>query len=188
VLRRDVINQERPVIVIGLDDERNLFRLLVTYNVYRTYTFRPETEPRALLARPVGGFLHFPRSGDTAPRVVTFADFALTPSSFRVVDEDPLAAVRALPKPLLRTLTSEQGCLQCHSLRGTGARSHHLRAIDGKATGGDALPFEEYPHDALRRFLFEQDEVAQIFGVAPIRVDETAATLLIDQAARSAAR
>ena len=76
--------------MVGIDDERNLFRLLVTYNVYRTYTFKPETLPRSLLARPVGAFLHFPNASDTAPRVVTLADFALTRSSFRVVNEDPL--------------------------------------------------------------------------------------------------
>jgi hypothetical protein len=182
VLSHDQIQKERPVIVVGMDDERNLFRLLVTYNVYRTYTFKPETEPRPLLARPVGGFLYFPKA--RRPRAVTFADFALTTSSFRVIGDDPLASVRALPKPLLRTLTDEQGCLQCHSLRGAGARSHHLRALDGKPTGGDALAFEEYPREVMRRFLFEQDEVAQIFGVAPIRVDKQVATQLIDEVSR----
>ena len=150
VFSRSEIEKEKPVIVVGIDDERNLFRLLVTYNVYRTYTFKPETEPRSLLARPVGAFLHFPNASDAAPHVVTFADFALTRSSFRVANHDPLATVRALPKPLLRTLTGEQGCLQCHSLHGTGARSHHIRAVDGKPSGGDALAFEEYPREVLR--------------------------------------
>ena len=188
VFSRSEIEKEKPVIVVGIDDERNLFRLLVTYNVYRTYTFKPETEtePRSLLARPVGAFLHFPNASDAAPHVVTFADFALTRSSFRVVNHDPLATVRALPKPLLRTLTGEQGCLQCHSLHGTGARSHHIRAVDGKPSGGDALAFEEYPREVLERFLFKQDEVAQMFGVAPIRVEKAVATQLLQELTRDA--
>ena len=78
--------------------------------------------------------------------------------------------MRALPKPLYGTLTGEQGCLQCHSLRGTGARSHHIRAVDGKPSGGEALAFEEYPREVMQRFLFHQDEIAPMFGVAPIRV------------------
>lgn len=179
VLSRAEIERRRPVIVVGIDDEKNLFRLLVTYNVYRTFTFRPETAPRPLLARPVGAFLHFPGTVDSAPPVATFADFALTPASFRVVANDPLAALRSLAKPLLRTLTAEQGCLQCHSMRGSGARSHHLRALDGQPVGGDALALEEYPRDVLQRFLFDQDEVAQIFGVAPIRVDREVANQML---------
>jgi hypothetical protein len=128
----------------------------------------------------VGAFLHFPNTSGSTPRVVTFADVAFTPSSFRVVDKDPLAAVRTLPKPLVQTLTAEQGCLQCHSLRGAGAHSRHLRALDGKPAGGNALAFEQYPLEVLRRFLFKQDEVAEIFGVAPIRVSREAAAQLLD--------
>jgi hypothetical protein len=184
VLTRDEIRETKPVIVVGIDDERNLFRLLVTYNVYRSYTFKPETEPRPLLARPVGAFLHLPNGSDVAPRVVTFADFALTTSSFRLLADDPLAAVRALPKPLERVLTAEQGCLQCHSLRGAGSRSHHIRAVDGKAIGGEALAFEDYPREVLRRFLFEQDQVAEVFGVSPIRLEKSSAALLFRELTR----
>lgn len=179
VLSRAEIERRRPVIVVGIDDEKNLFRLLVTYNVYRTFSFRPETAPRPLLARPVGAFLHF-AGPVSAPPIATFADFALTPSSFRVVANDPLSELRSLPKPLLRTLTAEQGCLQCHSMRGSGARSHHLRALDGQPAGGDALALEEYPRDVLQRFLFDQDEVAQVFGVAPIPVDREVANQMLD--------
>jgi hypothetical protein len=181
VLTRDQIRRERPLIVVGLDDEQNLFRLLVTYNVYRSYTFKPESEPRPLLARPVGAFLHFPHGSDTAPQVATFADFALTTSSFRLVKADPLATVRSLPSEVKQVLTDSQGCLQCHSLRRAGSRSHHIRALDGKATGGDALAFEDYPRDVVRRFLLDQDHVAEIFGVAPIHLEKSSAALLLQE-------
>jgi hypothetical protein len=180
VFSREEIERSKPRIVVGIDDERNLFRLLVTYNVYRTYSFKPETGPRPLLARPLGAFLLFP---DGRPRSTTLAEFALTPASFRVVDRDPLAAVRTFPRALARALNGEQGCLICHALHGAGARAHHLRAVDGAATGGEALPLEAYPRDVLRRFLFEPDEIASEFGVDPLVVTAEQADELLAAAA-----
>ncbi|MBS2017545.1 MAG: hypothetical protein JST00_31980 [Deltaproteobacteria bacterium] len=179
VLRRDEIARKKPVVVVGIDDEKNLFRMFVTYSVLRSYSWKPETAPRPLLARPVGAFLHWPGDGPTAPmRVATLADFALQPSSFKVVATDPLAPVRGIANPLGATLVNEQGCLQCHAFKGVGPRAHHLRAADGKPSGGDALPLEEYPSDVIRRFLFEQDDVAKSFGVNPLHVDPAAAKTL----------
>ncbi len=190
VLERSEVERRKPVVVVGIDDERNLFRLFVTYNVYRTYSWRPETEPRPLMVRHVGAFLYVPlpqAEGDdkAAPfRVTTLADTALTASSFRVTDKDPLAVARTAPKPLGVTLTNEQGCLQCHSLRGDGARAHHLRAADGKVAEAHGLPLEEYPREVLRRFLFEQEAVAKSFGVSPLIVSEKVANQLLAEVAR----
>src|SRR5205814_4841523 len=114
----------------------------------------------------------------------TFAELALTPASFKVVPEDPLREARALPEPLRRVLIGEQGCLQCHTLGGAGGRAHHIRATDGTPGGGFALPFEEYPPDVLRRFLFEQDAVAKEFGVGAIRIDKPVAEELYARVAR----
>jgi hypothetical protein len=174
VLRRDEIDREKPEIVVGIDDERNLFRMFVTYNVYRTYSWKPEPGPRPLLVRHVGAFLHIRSEPE---RVATWADFALTPAGVRVVAADPLAAARGAP-----VLVNEQGCLQCHALHGVGARAHHLRAGDGTLAEAFALPFEEYPRDVLRRFLFEQEDVAKSFGVGPIRVSAGAAGDLLARA------
>jgi len=169
VLRRSEIEQKKPEIVIGIDDETNLFRMFVTYNVYRTYSWKPEAAKRSLLVRHVGGFIHVP---DGESLATTGVDFALTPASFHVVSGDPLAAARTMP-----ALVDRQGCLQCHAFRGAGARSHHLRATDGKLAEAFALPLEEYPNDVLRKFLFQQDEVAQMLGVGAIRVAEPAQLL-----------
>jgi hypothetical protein len=191
VLTRSEIDREKPVIVVGIDDERNLFRLFVTYNVHRAYSWKPETEPRPLLVRNIGAFLFVPeahrRAGAAMPSSIelpTLAEFALTTASFRVVAKDPLAVARAVPKPLAAVLTNEQGCLQCHTLRGDGARAHHLRAADGKVAEAHGLPLEEYPRDVLTRFLFDQDAVAKSFGVGPLRVDETAAKQLVAEVSR----
>jgi hypothetical protein len=187
-LRRGDVERQRPVIVVGIDDDRNLFRLFVTYNVHRTYSWKPEAEPRPLMVRHIGAFLYLPRAeGDdkASPfHVTTLADTALTATSFRVTDKDPLAVARTVPKLLGATLTNEQGCLQCHSLRGNGARAHHLRASDGAVAEAHGLPLEEYPRDVLRRFLFEQEAVAKSFGVAPLLVSRAVANELLVEVAR----
>jgi hypothetical protein len=196
VLERSEIERTRPAIVIGIDDERNLFRMFVTYNVHRTYSWKPETEPsRPLMIRHVGGFLHVPDAlaagtqGTAALErlsvpMPTLAEFALTATSFRVVDVDPLAVARKVPKPLAAALTNEQGCLQCHALHGNGGRAHHLRAADGQVAEAHGLPLEEYPPDVLRRFLFEQDAVAKSFGVGPLHVSDTVANQLLAEVGR----
>lgn len=199
VLTRREIAREKPVLVVGIDDERNLFRLFVTYNVHRAYSWKPETEPRPLLVRNIGAFLFVPaephangargatQASPTPPsslELPTLAEFALTTTSFRVVAKDPLAVARAVPKPLATALTNEQGCLQCHMLRGDGARAHHLRAADGKVAEAHGLPLEDYPRDVLSRFLFDQEAVAKSFGVGPLRVDATAAKQLMAEVSR----
>ena len=188
VLRRSEVDRHKPVIVVGIDDDRNLFRLFVTYNVHRAYSWKPETEPRPLMVRHIGAFLYLPRAESddkSGPfHVTTLADTALTATSFRVSDKDPLAVARTVPKLLGATLTNEQGCLQCHSLRGNGARAHHLRASDGKVAEAHGLPLEEYPRDVLRRFLFEQEAVAKSFGVSPLLVSETVANQLLAEVSR----
>jgi hypothetical protein len=188
VLRRSEIERQKPVIVVGVDDDRNMFRLFVTYNVHRAYSWKPETEPRPLMVRHVGAFLYQARAetdGKAASfHVTTLADTALTASSFRVTEKDPLAIARSVPKALGAALTNEQGCLQCHSLRGDGARAHHLRASDGKLAEAQGLPFEEYPRDVLRRFLFEQEAVAKSFGVSPLIVSATVANQLLAEVAK----
>ena len=188
VLQRSEIDRQKPAIVVGIDDDRNLFRLFVTYNVHRTYSWKPETEPRPLMVRHIGAFLYQPRAESEAKgnpfRVTTLADTALTTASFRVTSKDPLAIARTVPKLLGATLTNEQGCLQCHSLKGNGARAHHLRAADGQVAEAHGLPLEEYPRDVLRRFLFEQEAVAKSFGVSPLIVSKAVANELLAEVAR----
>ena len=77
------------------------------------------------------------------------------------MENDPLAPLRSLTGGLREALIGEQGCLKCHNFRGVGARAHHALALDGKPYGAFGLPLEDYPSDVLRRFLFEQDAVAE---------------------------
>lgn len=189
VVSRQELERSRPVIVVGIDDERNLFRLFATYNVYLTYSWLPETEPRPLLLRSIGAFVFTPeeaRSSELNRTLlpVTGANFALTPSSFKVLARDPLENARKSPLLVERALTSDRGCLQCHSFHGEGARAHHVRAANGTLSEGFALPLEEYPEGVLQRFLFDQKEVARRFGVGPLELDKATAALLFAEIRR----
>jgi hypothetical protein len=176
---REVLKKTQPVIVVGLDDEDNLYRLFTFYRMKRAYSWIESDEQMPMMIRPLGAFLHF-RTPPADLRDKTPARFGLDASSFHWVKNDPLAPYRSLTGGLREALIGEQGCLKCHSFRGGGARAHHALALDGKPYGAFALPLEDYSSDVLRRFLFEQDAVAKSFGVMPLRVEKTAAGQLFD--------
>jgi hypothetical protein len=177
---REVLEKTRPVIVVGLDDEDNLYRVFDFYRLNRAYSWIKGEEPMPMMIRPLGAFLHFPTPPPDDVRNATFAPFGLDATSFHWVEQDPLAPVRSLTGGLREAMIGTQGCLKCHAFRGAGARSHHALAESGKPYGAYALPLEEYPTDVLRRFLFEQDKVAESFGVVPIPVEQSVARQLFD--------
>jgi hypothetical protein len=189
---RDVLKKTQPVMVVGLDDEDNLYRLIRPYRMKRAYSWLESLESLEslksiqskerlpMMVRPLGAFLHFRAPPSAELRNKTTAIFGLDAASFHWVEKDPLAPVRSLPAGVREVLIGEQGCVTCHSFRGVGARAGHMLAVDAKQSGAFGLPLEDYPSDVLRRFLFEQDEVAKSFGVAPLRVEKTVAEQLLE--------
>ena len=173
----DALRPYEPRIVVGIDDERELFRLVDFYHTERRTTWDDAAPERWILARPVGAFLHFakpaPRSLD--PRAI--GRFALTSESFARTDADPLAPLAGLEPEEQRLLTEEFHCVGCHSFRGAGARAAHLRARDGARVGGYGLPLEDYPPEVWRRYCFEQAEVAALIGAGPVPLGAHAAAL-----------
>lgn len=181
---REMLEKTRPVIVVGLDDEDNLYRVFTFYRLNRAYSWIKGEEPMPIMIRPLGAFLHFRTPPPEDARNATFAPFALDATSFHWVDQDPLAPVRSLGGELREVMIGTQGCLKCHAFRGAGARAHHVLASSGQPYGAYALPLEGYPTDVLRRFLFEQDKVADAFGVVPLPVEPNAARQLFDMVQR----
>ncbi|WP_437849293.1 alpha/beta hydrolase family protein [Sorangium sp. So ce363] len=177
---REVLKKAQAVIVVGLDDEDNLYRFVDFYRLKRAYSWIEGEEPMPMMIRPLGAFLHFRTPLPAGLGNKTYAAFGLGGASFHWVESDPLAPFRSLSGGLREALIGEQGCVKCHSFRGVNARAHHALALDGTPYGAYALPLEEYPSEVLRRFLFEQDAVAASFGVMPLRVDETVAGQLLD--------
>jgi acetyl esterase/lipase len=176
--RREQIEPYEPVIVVGLDDEKNLFRLSVFYRNHREYSWKSGPPP-PMMARPLGAFIHFMKE---PPEEIDplGGHFALTEDGFRLVATDPLAAVKDLPRDVYDTVTFRNGCVYCHSWRGAGSRSDHVTAMTGAAHGGVALPLESYPPEVWKAFLFDQDAVARKIGVRPNPVADVARQSLYD--------
>jgi arylformamidase len=168
--KRAQIEAYKPVIVVGLDDEKNMFKLGVFYRALREYSWKSSPQP-PMMARPLGAFIHFLKE---PPQEIALqaAQFALTENSFRQVANDPLAGLKDLPKELFETVTVRNGCVYCHSLRAIGSRSHHIVAATGTAYGGEALPLESYPPDVWRTFIFDQLSAAKKIGASPNVVAE----------------
>jgi acetyl esterase/lipase len=168
VITRAEIQRHHPQIVIGIDDERELFRLFSFYRPAIAYTWRPDGPPPPEMIRPIGAFLYFPKPPPAPLETSTYAAFGLTADSFLLSTEDPLRAARAAPALVRGALLGSEGCLTCHSHRGEGAHAHHLRASDGTKHGGNALPLEDYPAKVLEDFLFKQATVAARFDFEPL--------------------
>lgn len=168
-LTRAEVERLRPQIVVGLDDEPNLFRLFAVYRPRLRYSWLKDEGPLPRMTRPVGGALLFPgQRPHRFPTAITVPS-GLTPSSFRWQREDPLRSVRILPDSIQDVLIGASGCLHCHAFRGEGAGSQHVLLEDPSVRGGGiALALEQYPPDVLRAFLFEQERVAGMFGARPL--------------------
>lgn len=169
VWHRNQIEAYRPVVVVGLDEERNLFKLQRFYQMRREYSWRNTATP-PMMALPMGAFIYFENEPPPELRPQLW-HYSLILESIHRKSEDPLASVRAHPAGLLAVLTETNGCVFCHSLKGTGSRSHHVTAFGARAHGGFALPLEAYPAEVLNRFLDRQEEVADFMGATPNKVD-----------------
>ncbi len=181
---REVLKKTQPVIVVGLDDEDNLYRLFTFYRMKRAYSWIESDERMPTMIRPLGAFLHFRTPPPADLRNKTFAACGLDAASFHWVENDPLAPMRSFTGGLREAMIGTQGCLKCHAFRGAGARAHHVLAESGEPYGAFALPLEDYPSDVLRRFLFEQEKVAQSFGVMPLPVEQSVGRQLFDAVER----
>ncbi|TMB67487.1 MAG: hypothetical protein E6J54_20095 [Deltaproteobacteria bacterium] len=163
--KREQIEPYKPVIVIGLDDEKNLFRLGVFYRANLEYSWKSGPQP-PMMARPLGAFIHFLKEppDELAPQP---AQYGLTPESFRLAGKDPLASLRGLRKDIYEAMTYRNGCVYCHSFRGIDSRSHHVIASTGAPHGGFALPLSSYPAEVWKSFIFDQNKVANKIGASP---------------------
>ncbi|MGH7833405.1 MAG: alpha/beta hydrolase [Candidatus Binatia bacterium] len=175
---RQQIEPYRPVIVVGIDDERNLFRFSVFYRMLRQYSWK-EGEATPMLALTLGGFIHFLKDPPRELQPQSW-HYGLTENSFRRVKEDPLKAIRDVPKDVHEALTFRNGCVYCHNFRSAGARSHHVLARTGEPHGGFALPLESYPPEVWKTFMFDQEKVAKKMGATPNIVAEGARETLYD--------
>lgn len=185
VLDLEALRPYGPYVVIGIDGERNLFKVVDIYHTLRRYSWREPEPERWLLARPLGAFIGFREKPPAELVPSAFGVYGLAPGSFRRVAEDPLAAVRGRVSPELEELLlRERACLSCHAFRGTGGRAGHLRARDAELVGGFGLALEEYPPEAWRRYVFEQVDVAAEVGAQPVFLEPSQREMLFEAVER----
>jgi acetyl esterase/lipase len=180
VLDLPALRPYQPVLVIGVDGEREPFRIIDLYQTLRRYSWSQPEPERWLLARPLGAFVHFrkPPPPELVPGV--FGLFALTPESFARGDTDPWAPLRELPDALRELVVDRKACVSCHQFRGVGGRAGHLRARDAALVPGFGLPLEDYPPEVWRRYVFEQLEVAAEIGASAVVLAPDEQRLLYD--------
>lgn len=178
VWHRKEIEAYRPVVVVGIDDERNLFRFSTFYHMLEEYSWKPSGRT-PLLTMTVGGFIYFQNEPPRHLQAQSW-HFGLAADSFRRTSEDPLRAIKDVPREVYDALTYRNGCVYCHSFRGVGSRSHHVQALTSQPKGGFALPLESYPPEVWRRFVFEQEAVAKKMGAFPNLVAESARGVLFE--------
>jgi len=131
------------------------------------------------LTMTLGAFVHFLELPSRELMAQSW-HFGLTTDSFRRFAADPLAAVRGLSTDVEEALTFRNGCLYCHSFRGSGSRSHHVHALTGKPQGGFALALESYPSEVWKNFMFEHETVAKKMGATPNIVQDGARQALFE--------
>ena len=169
VWHRSQIEAHKPVIVVGLDEERNLFKLQRFYKMRREYSWRDTGSP-PMMVLPVGAFVYFENEAPPEFRPQHW-HYGLTLEGIARSVADPLSAARSHSPELFAILTDRNGCLFCHAMKDTGSRSHHLTALGAKPHGGFALPLESYPAEVFERFLYRHEEAAAAIGATPNPVD-----------------
>jgi hypothetical protein len=177
-LRLEAIRPYRPVIVIGVDEVRNLFSVIDVHRAKREYSWRDDLPEPPYLARPMGAFLYFLEPPEQPLLPATFGHFGLSEQGFALSEEDPWASLGGFDSELVRSFGVGGGCLQCHAFRGVGGRAGHLRALDAQPQGGFALPLVEYPPEVWRRFVFEPWLTEEQVGAPGHPVAGAAAQLL----------
>ena len=183
VWHEDEITPFMPVIVVGIDGQRDLFRVTTFYNMHRQYSWKPGRRS-PLLALSAGAFVHFLKPPPRALAPQSW-HFGFTLDSFTRVNDDPLKRFRSLGKDLLATLTYRNGCVFCHRFQGVGARSHHVHALSAQPYGGFALPLEQYPAKVWEDFVFNQEKVARKMGANPNVVLDSVRQQLFEMVRRS---
>jgi len=163
-LELEAIRPYRPVLVIGVDEVRNLFSVIDVHRARREYSWRDDLPAPPYVARPMGTFLYFLEEPEQPLLPPTLGHFGLSEEGFALAEEDPWAGLHDLDSELLRVFGVEGGCLQCHSFRGVGSRAGHLRALDAQPQGGFALPLVDYPPEVWRRFVFEPQVTRERLG------------------------
>ncbi len=164
-LDMDIYAQYEPEIVIGLDDEDNLYRLTWFYRTKKMYSWKDDEQKTS--ARFMGPVLLFNTLLDDDLEPPFLLRSAMTLEGITFSNEDPLAKIKTYPEDIQTIVTAQNRCVNCHSFDGFDAYYFHTEALTGKPQGGLALPLVEYSEEVVTAFLYDQETSAAAIGMTP---------------------
>lgn len=152
-----------PIIIVGVDDEPNMYRFVWFYRTNKMNTW--EDDVQEISARTLGPVLHFRKPVPDDLNIPLLLRSALSLDGIAFSHENPLAELKAYSHTIQRIITHENKCVYCHPIGTKTARAYHLDALTAKPQGGYGLPLSEYPDHVMRAFLFDQENVAKTIGM-----------------------
>jgi len=154
-----------PVIVVGLDDQPNLYKMAWFYRTKAMYSWKADT-PK-LSTRLLGPFLYFRKPIPDEKQISLLLRSALSLEGISFSKDDPLASIKEYPPEIQKIITDDNKCVYCHQIGGVGGRYHHIEAGNAAAQGGVAIPLESYPDFVMEAFLYDQVATAKKIGMTP---------------------
>lgn len=167
----DKYGDYQPELVIGIDDEKNLYRLTSFYKTKRYYSWEQDGPAADMLySQSLGAFIHFqnPLPRDEELPYLQYSTILFDSISF--IDKDPYAHIQGLTADAFKVVTLN--CLPCHSVDGVGGAAHHLDYKQVTPQPGVAKPLLSYPLSVLENFFFNQTQTAELIGVNPNYVED----------------
>ena len=160
----------QPEFVIGIDDERNLYRLTSFYRTNRFYSWEQGGPAKDMLySHSLGAFIHFKQSPPKDEELPYLQYSSILFDSISFTDSDPYKEIAGLSNKSYKVVTLN--CLPCHSIDDKGGAAHHLDYISVKPQPGYAKPLLSYSTEVLENFFYNQTETAKLIGVNPNYVE-----------------
>ena len=157
--------QYEPVIIVGIDDETNLYRMAWFYRTKAMYSWKADV-PK-LSARLLGPFVYFRKPIPEELQIPVLLRSALSLDGITFSEDDPLESIKEYPAKIQKIITTDNKCVYCHEIGGVGGRYHHIEAATAEPQGGVAIPLEAYPDFVMDAFLYDQVATAKKIGMTP---------------------
>lgn len=167
-----------PELVIGVDDELNLYRMFTFYKTKQFYSWEPDgPDEDTLYVQSLGAFIHFRKPLPRQYELPYLQYSTILFDSIAFTDVDPFAGIQNLTHQAYRVLT--QNCIPCHSVDGIGGAAYHMDAQSGEPQPGFARPLRTYSKEIYQNFFYNQTATAALIGVNPNYVDREVADELL---------
>ncbi len=174
----DRYGRYQPEIVVGIDDERNLYRMFTFYKTKQFYSWEPDgPDEDTLYVQLLGAFIHFRKPLPRQYELPFLQYSTIKFDSIAFSNIDPYAGIKNLTHRSFRVLT--QNCIPCHSVDGIGGSAYHMDSLTGEPQPGFARPLRTYSKEIYQNFFFNQTATAALIGVNPNYVEHSVAEELL---------